>query len=47
MREISSSLTIIALSHRSAWVDAADQVYDLSAEDFELVPEQEPELSSL
>ncbi|MDH3474959.1 MAG: ABC transporter ATP-binding protein/permease [Rhodospirillales bacterium] len=47
MREISTSLTIIALSHRSAWVDAADQVYDLSAEDFGLVPEQEPELSSL
>lgn len=43
MRRLAKSLTIVALSHRAAWVDIADQVCELNPEEFELEPEPEPE----
>ena len=37
MRELTKSLTVVALSHRAAWVDVADQVFELSPDDFDLM----------
>ncbi len=47
MRALAKDLTIVALSHRAAWVDIADQVCELNPEEFDFEPTPEVEVSSL
>ena len=47
MRALAKDLTIVALSHRAAWVDIADQVCELNPEEFDFEPAPEAEASSL
>ena len=41
MRALAKDLTIVALSHRAAWVDIADQVCELNPDEFDFEPEAE------
>jgi len=47
IRNLAHSITILAITHRPAWVDAADRVYELGADRFAVIPENEPQASSL
>jgi ATP-binding cassette subfamily C protein len=47
IRNLSSSLTILAITHRPAWVEAADRVYELGDDRFAVIPESEPQATSL
>lgn len=44
MKKLTESLTIVALSHRGAWLDVADQVIELSPEQPEPVAQPEPKI---
>lgn len=47
IRDLADSVTILAITHRPAWVDAADRVYELGADRFAVIPETEPQATSL
>jgi ATP-binding cassette subfamily C protein len=41
IRDLSSSLTILSITHRPAWIAVADQVFELGADQYSLVRESE------
>ena len=45
MKKLTNSLTIVALSHRSAWLDVADQVIELNPELPEPIAQPMPQVS--
>lgn len=47
MKDLTASLTIIALSHRPAWLDVADQVFELNPELLVSIEEPETQASAL
>ncbi len=47
IRSLADSVTILAITHRPAWLDAADRVYELGADRFAVTPEAEPQATSL
>jgi ATP-binding cassette subfamily C protein len=47
IRDLSGSLTILSITHRPAWIAAADQVFELSADQYSLIPEPESHATSL
>ena len=47
IRDLSGSLTILSITHRSAWIAAADQVFELGPDQYNLVPEFESRASTL
>jgi ATP-binding cassette subfamily C protein len=47
IRELSGSLTILSITHRPAWIAAADHLFELGPEQYSLVRETEPRATSL
>jgi ATP-binding cassette subfamily C protein len=47
IRDLSGSLTILSITHRPAWIAAADQVFELGADQYSLIPEPESRATSL
>ena len=47
IRDLSSSLTILSITHRPAWIAVADQVFELGADQYSLVREAEPRATLL
>ncbi len=47
IRELSRSLTILAITHRPAWVNIADRVFELNSDQFALIPDIDSRVTSL
>ena len=47
IRDLSGSLTILSITHRPAWIAAADQVFELGPDQYNLVREFESRASTL
>lgn len=41
IRRLAGDLTVVAITHRPAWTEIADQVYELGGEGYRLVPDEE------
>ena len=47
IRRLAGELTVIAITHRPAWTEIADQVYELGSDAYRLVPEDSPAAAPL
>ena len=47
IRDLSGSLTILSITHRPAWIAAADQVFELGPDQYNLIRELEPRAGTL